>query len=61
MQKAEVAVHIHQHMLEVITEVEAMYSLITVQAEMDITITIGLFREMLIRTPENQEQKGVGK
>jgi hypothetical protein len=42
MQKAEVAVHIHQHMLEVITEVEAMYSLITVQAEMDTIIITGL-------------------
>jgi hypothetical protein len=34
---------------------------ITAQAEMDTTITIGLFREMLIRTPENQEQKVAGK
>ena len=39
---SEVAVHIHQHMLEVITEVEAMYSLITVQAEMDTIIITGL-------------------
>lgn len=46
----------------VITVVMApMSHLITAPEEMDITITIGQFRAMLIHIPVNLEQRAVGR